>query len=142
MKFLYDNFGNDYGLIKNSSKVFKVQEIIQDKLELEAQLLSFKKFGFEDTNLVSFVRSKRGFGHECNLWAFPLDYEYSVKVGIALMYNIKNQSPDWIAKDTIFLFYRESSYSLSTKAFIEDYFSETSPLQGRCGYIRHALIYK
>ncbi len=98
-------------------------------------------------NIYAYLRSKHGYGKECNLLAFPLSQRVSVGLGLTFVEIWAKNLPNWQSKDTIILFYEETEYSLSVKRFLEDYYDEErkdefkTKVDGRCGYIRQAYVY-
>jgi hypothetical protein len=79
MKFLFENL-QGFSDIQKSSRVYKIYEVAKEKLKLETHLHNFvhEQSGYESTNLLTYYRSKRGYGNECNLFAFPIDHEPSI----------------------------------------------------------------
>ena len=116
-------------------------EILKGKLNFESYIVPYKDqdSGYKGENLVSYIRSPRGVGIQCNLLAFPMNKFESVKVGVGFAYHWKELQVYFQHKDLIILFYEETSYSISTANFLK-YLSETDIFPGRCGIIRHAFI--
>ena len=105
-------------------------------------------------NVYLYLRSKQGYGNECTLFAFPLNYRASVAYALSFAEVWMKLRPNWQGKDLIILFYEETDYALSVKSFLENYYhpdlkmhgsiredSFETRVEGRCGYIRQAYAF-
>lgn len=109
------------------------------------------------------MRSEGGYGNECSLISFPINYAASVAVGLSFMNEWKRINPRWLAKDLVVLFYDDSSsngqigenYAKSVREFLQMYYighdslndqdmvknllDDDKVIHGRCGYLRQGL---
>jgi hypothetical protein len=46
-----------------------------------------------------------GYGNECNIFSFPIDYEASLIIALVFIEAWKKENPQWLSKDIIILFY-------------------------------------
>jgi len=128
-----------------------VSQYMAKRYETHQQSLP-KTFGPESKrrNVYSYIRSKDGFGHECNVMAVPINTKPSVVYLLTFIEMMYLKKPNWQSMDLILLFYQNSDYSLSVKEFLDGYFADTNTessakesiwaqsqsIKGRCGYIR------
>jgi hypothetical protein len=56
----------------------------------------------------AYLRSENGYGNECNLITYPLDYAASVSIGLTFLEIWNKNRPRWLAKDVIILFYEDT----------------------------------
>lgn len=119
-----------------------LHDVLENDLGSEAYIIPFKDpdSGYEGKNVISYIRSPRGMGNQCNLMAFPINDIESLKIGVGFVYHMKELNPGFLHKDLIFLFYESTSYSLGTKNFIRQWLSGNQVIKGRCGNIRHAFM--
>ena len=83
------------------------------------QQLSSKKDSF---NIFTIIRSNRGYGNECNIFTFPINYKASVTAGVTYAETLIRRQPKWLAKDLIILFYDANlDYSMAVREFLENY---------------------
>ena len=104
-----------------------------------------------------YLRSAQGYGNECNLLTFPLNYKPSIVTGLTFAETWLRREPKWQSKDLIILFYEELDYALSIREFLENYHYQeinydqsasgsnsesrnffNTRIEGRCGYLRQA----
>ena len=62
----------------------------------------------QENYVYSYIRAKNGYGKECSIISFPIEYEASVTYGLTFMDQWFHVTPQWLAKDLIVLFYRDS----------------------------------
>ena len=143
MNFLYRNVNENFVNVDPSDRVDTLYDILTNNLKTESYKLNYTddQSGYRGTNLISYLRSSKGMGNQCNLLAFSTDDAQTVKIGLGFMHHWKELDVYFQHKDIIVLFYESSSYSLGTKNFIKQYLSENQVLKGRCGTIRHALTF-
>jgi hypothetical protein len=80
--------------------------------------------------IYSYIRSEGGYGNECQLISFPINYAASVAVGLSFMEEWKRIQPRWLAKDLIILFHEDSdskgkvgeNYASSVREFLNWYY--------------------
>ena len=85
------------------------------------------------------MRSKDGFGGECNLISAPLNYRASITYLLTFVSMMEQTQPEWLSRDLVVLFYEQSDYQSAVKEFLDAYYSlnPSKPrLRGRCGYLR------
>ena len=115
------------------------------------------------------MRSQGGYGNECQIITFPLNYEASVSFGLLLIKLFEMYEPQWQSKDVIVLFYDDSqtfvegdeetvvigqNYGRNIKQFLDNYYvghdsfrkkdmrrilDDNKKVNGRCGYIRNGF---
>jgi hypothetical protein len=76
----------------------------------------------QEKYVYAYVRSEGGYGNECSLISFPMDYGASVTVGLSFLQEWQRVKPKWLAKDLIFLFYKEEEYASSVREFLNWYY--------------------
>ena len=81
--------------------------------------------------IYAYLRSNRGYGNECNIISFPINYAASVNFGLAFMHTWRDINPQWNSKDLIVLFYNDhdpktdklsENYSKSVSEFLSQYY--------------------
>lgn len=91
-------------------------------------------------NIYSYLRSKNGYGGECNLISAPLNYRASITHLLTFVHLMDSQQPDWLSRDLVVLFYEQSDYQMAVKEFLDAYYHNGMPsLHGRCGYLRQSF---
>ena len=122
----------------------------------------------QDKYVYAYMRAEGGYGNECNIMTFPMNYEASVAVALAFMDEWHRQRPKWLSKDVLVLFYDDASdeasqadpkigenYSQSVKEFLKWYYmghdeikdqdqvkyllDDSKLIHGRCGYLRQGF---
>lgn len=63
----------------------------------------------QDKYVYAYLRAQGGYGNECNIMTFPLNYKASVAVALTFLDEWHRQSPQWLAKDVVVLFYDDVS---------------------------------
>ncbi|CAI2361463.1 unnamed protein product [Moneuplotes crassus] len=141
MNFIYKSVDPKFEDIDPTQRWDALQAFLANELKSEAYIVPYtdSQSGYEGKNLISYIRSPRGKGNQCNLLAFPVNDINSISVGLGLIYHFKEANYQFLHKDTLVLFYESTSYSLSTKNFIKQYLSNSDLIKGRCGTIRHAF---
>jgi len=92
----------------------------------------------QDQYVYSYIRAENGYGKECSIMTFPLEHAASVTYGLTFMEAWAQDRPQWLAKDLIVLFYRDSfdgpkgtmgdlkrvgeTYSASVGEFLKNYY--------------------
>jgi hypothetical protein len=106
----------------------------------------------QDKYIYSYIRSEGGYGNECSLITFPMDYPASVTIGLSFFDEWKRINPKWLSKDLIIVFYKEEDYAKPVREFLEWYYmghdglnnqddvkdllNNDKQIHGRCGYLR------
>ena len=131
--FLYENIDKVYPKLEKNSKIIYLYETLKGKLNYESYIVPYKdqESGYEGENLITYIRSAKGMGLQCNLLAFPINKYESVRVGIGFIHHWKEQHVYYQHKDLIILFYEETSYSISIDNFLKQYLSESEFFPGR-----------
>ena len=139
--FVYKKVQDRLGDLGISQRWEELHEILEKDLKSESYIIPYidPDSGYEGKNLISYIRSSKGMGNQCNLIAFPINDINSIKVGTGFMYHLKEMNTYFLHKDIMVLFYESTSYSISTKNFIRQYLSDSNSMKGRCGTIRHAF---
>jgi len=75
-------------------------------------------------NTYAYLRSKDGFGNECNVITAPLNYEPSITFVLTFIELMGRREPNWLSKDLLFIFYPETDYSFAVQEFLDVYYSE------------------
>lgn len=90
--------------------------------------------------LYAYLRSMRGYGHECNMLLFPYTSKDSIRISLSFIAYIKQTSEPWLSKDLLILAYKREAYVPQVRQFLHDYYEAVpSQVRGRCGYIRTAI---
>lgn len=141
LNFLYRNIEEKHKKLAIDQKFDNLVNLLKNELKTETYVFPFKdqESGYEDKNIVSYLRSQKGMGNQCNLLAFPMTDSESLKVGVGFIHHWKETNIFFQHKDIILLFYSPSSYSLATKEFLNQYLDKNNAIRGRCGTIRHAF---
>lgn len=62
------------------------------------------------SNVYSYLRSKDGYGGECNIVSAPLNYRASITYLLTFVSLLDKHKPEWQSRDLIVLFYEQSDY--------------------------------
>ena len=76
----------------------------------------------QENYLYSYIRSEGGYGNECSLITFPMDYTASVSLGLSFFDEWRRVNPRWLSKDLIILFYNEADYAKTVREFLDWYY--------------------
>ena len=76
----------------------------------------------QEKYIYSYIRSEGGYGNECSLITFPINYAASVAIGLSFLEEWKRIKPRWLSKDLIIMFYDEEDYASSVREFLKWYY--------------------
>ena len=153
VRTIFEKVKEDLETINNDSKsesdrIRSVQEYIKQRVSKYGEVYKQKlqKIGYgSKSNTYAYLRSKDGFGNECNIVTAPLDYNPSVAYVLTFYELMARREPDWLSKDILFLFYPETDYSFAVQEFLDAYYSDNISrsaarrIEGRCGYLRQGF---
>ena len=130
---------------------------INEELSQDYEVYSQEKYTY------AYIRSPGGYGNECNIMTFPINYQASVAVALTFMNTWKAVSPKWLAKDVVVVFFDDSrqdakkskakigeNYSQAINEFLKWYYigsdgnsqnvqhilNPENRIHGRCGLLR------
>ena len=118
---LTTEFGKDEG--EFVPRVRQIQrEVKKNQDDLKKHIMMQLTDNFEvyeqDKYIYSYIRSEGGYGNECSLITFPINYAASVTIGLSFLEEWKRIKPKWLSKDLIILFYEEEDYASSVREFL------------------------
>jgi hypothetical protein len=157
-----------YSRIKSELESYKRggDTLAQTKLFIEKELSQNFEVYRQEKYIYSYIRSSGGYGGECNILSFPINYPASVSIALTFMNVWAIQDPQWLSKDVVVVFYDDASavvkdkkgapavgvnYSKSMEEFLkwwyighdgEDSFdvsqllNQDKRIHGRCGLLR------
>jgi hypothetical protein len=75
-------------------------------------------------NTYAYLRSKDGYGSECNVITAPLNYNPGITYLLTFVELMGRREPHWLSKDILIIFYPETDYSFAIQEFLDIYYSE------------------
>lgn len=115
--------------MQDENKAARLKDYVLKELSDKFEVVS------QDNYVYAYLRSGRGYGLECNIMSFPLNYEASISYGLSYMEAWKDQDSNWQSKDMIVLFYDDrnkksgligDNYARSVQEFLQSYFTSTN----------------
>jgi len=106
-----------YSRIKNELESYRrgTDSLAQTKLFIQKELSQNFEVYSQEKYIYSYIRSSGGYGGECNILSFPINYPASVSMALTFMNVWAIQDPQWLSKDVVIVFYDDASAVVKDK---------------------------